>query len=124
MKQSKADKEKKKAAEYDPSDGGDELISEKEFTKTFSKAMKIPVGDTKRLFKAADTSRDGFVDVRVAGLEHSSCPDAQRGRSLVATCHQSPRYAHHLLEYLAPLVRSFACHLRRSLPVSLPATVQ
>ena len=61
-KQSKADKEKKKALEFDPTDGGDEKISEKEFVKSFSKAMKLPVGDAKRLFKAADRSRDGFLD--------------------------------------------------------------
>ena len=30
--------------------------------KSFSKAMKLPVGDAKRLFKAADRSRDGFLD--------------------------------------------------------------
>ena len=52
LKQSKKDKEAKKDPVYDAKDGGDEKISEKEFTKTFSKAMKIPVADANLLFKA------------------------------------------------------------------------
>jgi len=57
-------KKKKVTEECSVDGGGDDNISQEEFTKYFSKTMGMSVSDSAMLFKAADVSGDGMISFK------------------------------------------------------------